>query len=110
MSRKTRKMFQEKVSCAAGRSGVLMHVAAAQVAYRAFREHHEDEQLRYAVNKNISLTPDMLFFVTLCRTMCGMGQLCSRVLRNIDAFGRAFSCQPKAPMNPSRKCSFFEQA
>ncbi|KAH7944631.1 hypothetical protein HPB52_022216 [Rhipicephalus sanguineus] len=110
MSRKTRKVFEDKVSCANGRYSVLMNVAAAQIAYRAFREQYADEPSRYVVGKNVSLTPDMLFFVTLCRTMCGVGEMCSRVLRNMAAFGRAFSCKPHAPMNPSRKCSFFEQA
>ncbi|KAH7944630.1 hypothetical protein HPB52_022215 [Rhipicephalus sanguineus] len=109
MSRKTRKVLEHKVSCAAGRSSVLMQVAAVQVAYRAFREQHADEPRRYVVSKHVSLTPDMLFFVTLCRSLCGMGKLCSRVLRNMAAFGRAFSCKHNAPMNPTKKCSFFEQ-
>ncbi|KAH8036396.1 hypothetical protein HPB51_000207 [Rhipicephalus microplus] len=97
------------VSCVAGRSGLLMQVASAQVAYRVYREQSEDKPSRYVINKNVSLTPDMLFFVTLCRTMCGMDHLCSLVLRNMAAFARAFSCKPHTPMNPSRRCHFFNE-
>ncbi|XP_065311649.1 membrane metallo-endopeptidase-like 1 isoform X2 [Dermacentor albipictus] len=110
MSRATREELQKKISCAGGRSSVLMDVAAAQVAYRAFQEHRAAEPRRYAVSKDISLTPDMLFFVTLCRSLCGRGELCPKVLSNMAAFSRAFSCKPDAPMNRADKCSFFEQA
>ncbi|KAL3242930.1 hypothetical protein MRX96_020771 [Rhipicephalus microplus] len=109
MSRTTRKALEQMVSCVAGRSGLLMQVASAQVAYRAYREQSEDKPSRYVINKNVSLTPDMLFFVTLCRTMCGMDHLCSLVLRNMAAFARAFSCKPHTPMNPSRRCHFFNE-
>ncbi|KAH7949460.1 hypothetical protein HPB49_010632 [Dermacentor silvarum] len=110
MSRATRKELQEKIWCAGDRPDVLMQVAATQVAYRAFREHRAAEPRRYAVSKDISLTPDMLFFVTLCRSLCGQGDLCAKVLSNMAAFSRAFSCKPGTPMNPADKCSFFEQA
>ncbi|XP_070379737.1 uncharacterized protein [Dermacentor albipictus] len=79
MSRATREELQKKISCAGGRSSVLMDVAAAQVAYRAFQEHRAAEPRRYAVSKDISLTPDMLFFVTLCRSLCGRCELCPKL-------------------------------
>lgn len=58
---------------------------------------------------------DQLFFVAFAYQHCaaadyGAQEESRRVhaaVRNLDAFGRAFACDPGAPMNPTQKCSYF---
>ncbi|XP_077563201.1 neprilysin-21-like [Haemaphysalis longicornis] len=85
---------------------------ALEVAYAAYTQYlngTQDGRIKGAEN----FTPDQLFFLTVCHTLCGEGlenrmlKACNDAVRNFPPFARAFNCPDKSPMNLETKCSFF---
>ncbi|XP_077563424.1 endothelin-converting enzyme-like 1 [Haemaphysalis longicornis] len=57
---------------------------------------------------------DQLFFVAFAYQHCAAADYGAQeyrhvhaAVRNLDAFGHAFACDPGTPMNPTHKCSYF---
>lgn len=107
MSREARGMLYNKTTCTGSWGDAIMHIAAAEVAYEAYREHRGPAEGNYTMPGHAVFTPDMLFFVSLCRSLCGLQDACATVLGNMTAFSRAFSCPPGSTVNMRNKCSFF---
>ncbi|XP_075745252.1 neprilysin-1-like [Rhipicephalus microplus] len=54
---------------------------------------------------------DQIFFLSYCLTTCAVnsnGETCNVPLRQMNEFANAFQCEPDSPMNPQKKCKFFE--
>ncbi|XP_075534355.1 membrane metallo-endopeptidase-like 1 [Dermacentor variabilis] len=83
----------------------------AYSAYKRFRDPMKDLPLQGLD----SYTPEQIFFLTFCHTMCRIEVLtgaqyspdCSVAVRNFEPFARAFSCSPGSKMHPINKCRYF---
>ncbi|XP_070388831.1 membrane metallo-endopeptidase-like 1 [Dermacentor albipictus] len=89
------------------------HVAALEVAYSAFVADDGLDYSRRPISRN--LTEAQVFFLALCRTTCHVAEPaqdpvtdCNALLRNSPHFSEAFHCARGSPMNPEKKCAFFE--
>ncbi|KAH6948550.1 hypothetical protein HPB50_025072 [Hyalomma asiaticum] len=92
---------------------LVSHVAALEVAYSAFAAEDGLQYSRRQISRN--LTEAQVFFLMLCRAMCHAaepawdpGTDCNMLLKNSPHFSEAFHCARGSPMNPERKCGYFE--
>ncbi|KAH6926272.1 hypothetical protein HPB50_016190 [Hyalomma asiaticum] len=81
-------------------------VAAVTVDYRSL------DDLR--VMHLEQFTDNQIFFLAFCYSQCSKlpqtkGDECNVPVKNSPQFAEAFKCPPNAPMNPPKKCTFFEQ-
>ncbi|XP_049518674.1 uncharacterized protein LOC125943417 [Dermacentor silvarum] len=101
-SQGAREAFLDRAVCAE-RDAVLMDVAALEALLEMRRGIMPRESSYYALpGHGTQLTPETLFFVTFCRTQCGLALGCNEVVRHVAAFGETFGCATQAV-----KCSFF---
>nr|XP_037275967.1 neprilysin-1-like [Rhipicephalus microplus] len=92
-------------------------VVGLEVAYESFiaavtRDYQSLEDLR--ILNLEQFTDSQIFFLTFCYSVCSKrperkGDDCNVPVKNSLRFAEAFHCPSNAPMNPPRKCSFFEQ-
>ncbi|XP_049268977.1 membrane metallo-endopeptidase-like 1 [Rhipicephalus sanguineus] len=107
--------FQNRVQCLGNGTEdyLVSHVAALEVAYSAFAAGDDIDYSRRPISRN--LTEAQVFFLMLCHAMCHVAKPvrdlstdCNMLLKNSPHFSEAFHCARGSPMNPERKCGFFE--
>ncbi|KAK8768901.1 hypothetical protein V5799_014641 [Amblyomma americanum] len=110
-------VFHPQVAATQGRqtgcgngSHLLPHLPALEAAYGALYEDTKTSALQISAN----LTEPQVFFMTMCRTMCGNPGWhslstadCNSLVQNSAAFANAFACPSGSRMNPASKCRFF---
>ncbi|XP_049520671.1 endothelin-converting enzyme 1-like [Dermacentor silvarum] len=97
---------------------LLPHMPALETAYRAYkRAVATDLETNVDVLHLPNLeeyTDDQLFFLTYCHVLGApkgdrnAQRLCNVPLRNFGSFAKAFRCPVGSPMNPKKKCTFFD--
>ncbi|KAH8040594.1 hypothetical protein HPB51_011422 [Rhipicephalus microplus] len=96
------------------------HVPALETVFRAYksasRKNKTADGLQLAFLGH--LLGDQVFFLTYCHVLCAAAdeeeardaaQACNVPLANLPAFADAFRCPVGSRMNPSSKCTFFDE-
>ncbi|XP_077548726.1 endothelin-converting enzyme 1-like [Haemaphysalis longicornis] len=116
MSEGSRQNMFRKLSCSgAGASNVsplLPYLPALEVTTRVFVQDVISSGV--SLELNAELNEQKVLFMTLCRLACADPPLgiqaldCNAILKNTRAFAEAYGCGKDSPMNPSKKCGYFE--
>nr|XP_050028472.2 endothelin-converting enzyme 1-like [Dermacentor andersoni] len=102
-------------SAAAGDLEPFEGVAAVEIAYAAFnatrwmgdRGWHERRSF-------LGLSEEQAFFASFCQAHCAREPTerqrlsCTLPLKNFRPFATAFACPAASPMNPAKRCGFFD--
>ncbi|KAK8786459.1 hypothetical protein V5799_023765 [Amblyomma americanum] len=91
-------------------------VAAIEIAYAAFNTARSmSDRARWWKRRDfLGLSEDQAFFVTFCQAYCAREPSdrqrlsCTLPLKNYRPFAAAFTCPAASPMNPHKRCGFFE--
>ncbi|KAH6940913.1 hypothetical protein HPB50_010361 [Hyalomma asiaticum] len=114
MTEASRQVVESRLNCpTAGVTNreLLPYLPALQVVTQAFIEEAAVSAHRLDVGGQ--LTEPRTFFMTLCRMACssipwaGAAVDCNTVLQNSRDFSTTYACKIDSPLNPSRKCVFF---
>ncbi|XP_075745250.1 neprilysin-like [Rhipicephalus microplus] len=84
---------------------------ALNASFAAHRKSFDvDEHVHWRL-EGLDYNDDQMFFLTYCLMTCAVnstGESCNVPLRQLDKFASTFHCQRNSPMNPSKKCTFFQ--
>ncbi|XP_077508627.1 endothelin-converting enzyme 1-like [Amblyomma americanum] len=91
-------------------------VAAIEIAYAAFNTARSmSDRARWWKRRDfLGLSEDQAFFVSFCQAYCAREPSdrqrlsCTLPLKNYRPFAAAFTCPAASPMNPHKRCGFFE--
>ncbi|KAK8763924.1 hypothetical protein V5799_033467 [Amblyomma americanum] len=88
-------------------------IPALEIAHAVYLASQRDGLRSLPIAKGWS--PDRVFFVTACFTMCSMPTTlsrfrlaCNKAMMNSAPFAKAFDCPVYSKMNPPRKCTYFD--
>ncbi|XP_050037191.2 membrane metallo-endopeptidase-like 1 [Dermacentor andersoni] len=102
---------QRTLNCLPGNISIFPEVPAMEVAYAAFKRHHQESNSRLSEE----LTEEKVFFITACLTACATtpadniyGGDCNKAVMNFAPFAKAFGCPVGSKMNPASKCTFYD--
>ncbi|XP_075554777.1 endothelin-converting enzyme 2-like [Dermacentor variabilis] len=104
--------FEERtLHCLPGNISIFPEVPAMEVAYAAFKRHHQESNSRLCEE----LTEEKVFFITACLAACATtpahniyGGDCNKAVMNFAPFAKAFDCPVGSKMNPASKCTFYD--
>ncbi|XP_037564868.2 endothelin-converting enzyme 2-like [Dermacentor silvarum] len=90
-------------------------VAAVEIAYAAFNATRWMSDRGWHKRRSfLGLSEEQAFFVSFCQAHCAREptewhrQSCTLPLKNFRGFAAAFACPAPSPMNPAKRCGFFE--
>ncbi|XP_065296988.1 endothelin-converting enzyme 1-like isoform X2 [Dermacentor albipictus] len=93
---------------------VFPEIPALEIAYAAFLASSAKEDADRSLPIAKEWSPERVFFVTACFTMCNMPNTlrrfrvdCNKAARNFAPFAAAFNCPAHSRMNPREKCPYF---
>ncbi|KAG0439920.1 hypothetical protein HPB47_016470, partial [Ixodes persulcatus] len=120
-SRASYPAYESKSSCRGGDGAESTNtdmdgVTALGIAYDAFNVNRALSSRKISDAKFLGMSEDQVFFVGFCQAFCAsipteqQRSSCDTPLKNSGEFARAFNCPLNSPMNPSVKCSFFDDA
>ncbi|XP_077564161.1 endothelin-converting enzyme 1-like [Haemaphysalis longicornis] len=107
--------FEDKRRCLGARAeGYLVPaISALEVTYAVFTEDGGVNFTRHPITNN--MTEAQVFFSTVCEMTCHTEKNhwipladCNVLVQNSRHFSDAYHCPPGSPMNPKRKCGFFD--
>ncbi|XP_037576798.2 endothelin-converting enzyme 1-like [Dermacentor silvarum] len=112
LSDSTKDTYEQRaLHCLPGNTSIFPEVPAMEVAYAAFKRHHQANNIRLSEE----LTEEKVFFITACLATCAMtpadnlyGGDCNKAVMNFAPFAEAFSCPVGSKMNPASKCTFYD--